>query len=375
MIFFVVDERHSFGVRYFLEDRAGLQRDRFQILTPDLLVHDHQFAPGTYVFALDNLLPAEHEVFGLMWSQLGQHGPGIRLLNHPRETMGRLALLQALHASGRSRVQAVRATEPIESLRFPVFLREETRHSGNLSPLLHSPGEVRGALRKLAVRGFHRRELLVVEFCDTADTRGVYRKYSAYIVGDRIIPRCLEFGTEWMIKHDPFAYNADRIAEELEYVASNPHDVQLREVFTLARVQYGRVDYALLDGGLQTWEINLNPTIGRHRPLAEDSAEVRQMRELRRDTNDIFYTRFLAAWEALDTHPAAPAEAVAVQVDQRLWLSARAERAAAWRGERHKRAVAWAANQPALAALWQLVKPALSLGRTRPTRGRTSVQP
>jgi len=374
MIFFVVDERRSFGFWYFIEDRADAQRNRFQILTPDVLEHDHQFAPGTYVFALDDLVPAEHEAFGLMWSQLGQHGPGIRLLNHPCETMGRLALLQALHASGRSRVQAVRATEPIESLRFPVFLREETRHSGNLSPLLHSPGEVRRALRKLAVRGFHRRELLVVEFCDTADVRGVFRKYSAYIVGDRIIPRSLEFGEDWMVKHDPLAYDADRIAEERDYVEANPHDARLREVFALAHVQYGRVDYALLDGALQVWEINLNPTIGRPRPREEESADVRRVRVLRRDTNDIFYTRFLAAWDALNTHPAAPGS-VAVHVDQRLWITARAERAAAWRGERHKRAVAWAANQPALAAVWQFVKPVLSHGETRPPRGGTSVQP
>ena len=37
----------------------------------------------------------------------------------------------------------------------------------------------------------------------------------------------------------------------------------LRRVFAVAGVDYGRVDYGVLDGVPQVWEINLNPTIGR----------------------------------------------------------------------------------------------------------------
>ena len=186
-----------------------------------------------------------------------------------------------------------------------MFLREETRHSGNLSALLNSPDEAHRELRRLTLRGFHRRELLAVEFCDTADARGIYRKYSAYVVGDRVIPRCLEFGRDWMVKHDPGAYNADRIAEEREYVESNPHEARLREVFAAASVRSGRIDYALLDGRLQVWGNQpANPTIGRHLPRGQESPDVRRVRELRRDTNDIFYARFLDAWQAVDTDPA-----------------------------------------------------------------------
>jgi hypothetical protein len=287
--------------------------------------------------------------------------------------MGRLALLRTLHAAGLSRIQAVRATEPMDSLHFPVFLREETGHSGNLTPLLHSPREVHRALRRLMLRGFRRRELLAVEFCDTGNTRGGYRKYSAYIVGERVIPRCLEFGSDWMVKHDPLAYDADRIDEEHEYVSSNPHDAPLREIFSLARVQYGRIDYALLDGRLQVWEINLNPTIGRHLPRGEESADARRVRELRRDTNDIFYTRFLAAWEAVDTETAVHG-AISVHVDARLWNAARTARAAARRGERHKRTVAWAASQPALSAAWRLLKRARPRGKKVLTGGAAPEQ-
>jgi hypothetical protein len=39
------------------------------------------------------------------------------------------------------------------------------------------------------------------------------------------------------------------------------HEASLREIFRLARIEYGRMDYALLGGRLQVWEINTNPTI------------------------------------------------------------------------------------------------------------------
>lgn len=51
------------------------------------------------------------------------------------------------------------------------------------------------------------------------------------------------------------------LAEEHDYVEKNPHEGRLREVFRLARIDYGRMDYGMLDGQVQVWEINTNPTI------------------------------------------------------------------------------------------------------------------
>lgn len=358
MITFVVPEGRSWGFEYFIEDRGGPHAHRFRILFSEHLAHAHRLAPGTYVFALDDLLPAECLALGSVWDQMARDVPAEYLLNHPARTLGRFALLRTLYESGRSRVRAVRATEPVESLHFPVFVREETQHTGNLTPLLRSPLEVRRALTALALRGFRRHELLLVEFCNTADSHGVFRKYSAYVVGDHIIPRCLEFGEHWMVKHNPLSYDADRIAQERDYVESNPHDAQLREIFALAQIRYGRADYAVLDGALQVWEINLLPTIGRFRPRQEESVETQRVREQRRVTTDTFYARFLAAWEALDTAPTEGGE-IAISVDERLWDAARAERTRWRRGERHKTLVAWAAEQRALVAMWGVLKPTL----------------
>ncbi len=42
------------------------------------------------------------------------------------------------------------------------------------------------------------------------------------------------------------------------YFKINPHEPELREIFRLAKIQYGRVDYSILNGTIQVWEINTN---------------------------------------------------------------------------------------------------------------------
>jgi hypothetical protein len=89
------------------------------------------------------------------------------------------------------------------------------------------------------------------------------------------------------------------VEEELEYVRTNPHRAQLEEIFTIAGVGYGRIDYSLLDGAVQTWEINLNPTIGRG--LRPASGRVpKELEPVRSETKAHFYSGFQAAWEAVD---------------------------------------------------------------------------
>ena len=103
-------------------------------------------------------------------------------------------------------------------------------------------------------------ELLLTEFCDTTDAAGVYRKFSTFIVGGRILPRHLFFSRQWMVKS--WQLQKERyLREEAEYLDANPHEPQLRQIFSVARVDYGRIDYSLLDGQIQTWEINTNPMI------------------------------------------------------------------------------------------------------------------
>jgi hypothetical protein len=139
-----------------------------------------------------------------------------------------------------------------------VFLRIEDDHEGRRSGLLDDAAALSQALDTLAAED--RARTIVVEFCDVGDARGVYRKYAALVIGDTVIARHLLGSTDWQVKEADLL-DADLLREEVEYVDSNPHEHELREVFALAHVDYGRVDYSLLDGRMQVWEINTNPTL------------------------------------------------------------------------------------------------------------------
>jgi hypothetical protein len=49
------------------------------------------------------------------------------------------------------------------------------------------------------------------------------------------------------------------LLEERDYVMANPHEAALRTIFAIAKIAYGRIDYGMVDGRPQVWEINTDP--------------------------------------------------------------------------------------------------------------------
>jgi len=132
-------------------------------------------------------------------------------------------------------------------------MRAEDDHAGPLTELLPTLEAARRARRRYP-------DALLVEFLDTADGDGVYRKYSAFRVGDAIVPRHVLFSRHWVVKH-PELLDPAYLAEELRYLEDNPHEAALRRIFDTAGLTWGRVDYSVHDGVVQTWEINTNPLL------------------------------------------------------------------------------------------------------------------
>jgi hypothetical protein len=230
-------------------------------------------APGVYIFS-DLELFSDTELVSVieLWHRLSQIGPNVRLLNDPQRLLRRYALLRTLHETGINRhnvyrVSDVLASGPPADVRFPVFVRDEYAHTGNRSELLHNWADVRAAVGKLVgtprqyARGVYSLDnLLIVEWSDTSDAAGVYRRFGAFVVGDTIVARELTCARHWRVKDWAFV-EAERLAEARGYVAENPDADFLLDVARRANVDYGRFDYALLDGRPQIWEINTNPTV------------------------------------------------------------------------------------------------------------------
>lgn len=300
MIHFVVPRSTEFGIQDYLALRGQGLAGRLEVLHYEDLPRRTSLPSGGYVFsALDQLLPPGRQVACQVYDQLTRAGQGVRALNDPAATLLRYDLLDALFRFGLNRHRAARATEDLSGLRFPLFLREENRHTGALTRLLQTPAELEAELGMALVRGLRLEELLAVEFWETADAAGYYRKYTAFIVGTEIIPRALNYGRFWALKHSGTEFTREMLAEERDYVRSNPHEAQLRRIFDAGRVEYGRIDYSLKDGAVETWEINLNPTIGRgRRPSSGTIPDALQ--PLREEARVHFFSRLQAALEALD---------------------------------------------------------------------------
>lgn len=321
MIHFLVTAAQEHSIRDYLSSRGESLAGRIRILHYEDLPAQLRFERGTYVLsALEYVSPPTRALLVAIHGQL-EKVDGFRFLNHPVRTLGRFELLRELERRGRNPFRAFRAGGDLAGLRFPVFLRGERSHDGAVSPLLRSRREVEAAIGRALIAGRRLGDLLVVEFCDTADHEGRYRKYGAFVIGDRIVSRRFDYGRAWMLKREGSEFSAAMGLEELEYVRTDPHAEALREICDLAAVGYGCVDYAVKDGRIVVWEINVAPRIGPGRgdvrvpkPPEYEAVQAR--------TREVFHPRLRAAFEALDAPAVGPA--VAVDVDPALGRAARA---------------------------------------------------
>ncbi len=260
MIFYLVTTRGQSTIRDYLRTRGRSLAGMVTVIPYERLHLMRTLPLGVYVFSdVERLGPEDAERAAEVWQALARHGPP--LLNHPTRSMRRFELLRTLRDHGVNVHDVHRLVDLRRPERFPVFIRRENDHAGSLSALLHTPDDLAAEIARFERDGRYRDDLIITEFCDTAGPDGVFRKYSAYRVGDRIVPRHVLFSRSWAVKIVDLVEPA-YVAEELAYVEGNPHAAALREIFDLTRIDFGRIDYGVRNGRIQVWEINTNPILG-----------------------------------------------------------------------------------------------------------------
>jgi hypothetical protein len=135
----------------------------------------------------------------------------------------------------------------------------------------------------------------------------------------------------WMVKSVSNTPTVESAREEFHYVETNPHADWLGQVFEVAGVDYGRIDYGVLNGRPQAWEINLNPTLGARLGHGREPRPP-EVEAIQNRTREISHGRLRAAFSALDTDDRG--EPVVVRLNRELLASARAELAARRRSRR-----------------------------------------
>lgn len=318
MITFWVERSGAFGPEEYLRGRGAPLADRIAVQPYQWDRAAIDVATGPQVFSgLDQLTGPELVGVTELRRQFAQLVPGIPLLNNPTRCLFRRDLLDTLADRGINRFRAYPADQAGRITRFPVFVRGDRDHGGSFTGLLHSQREVERALFALRLRGWRLSDLLIVEFCETVDGAGVYRKYSAFRVGNAIVPTHVMRGSHWVVKSEGSDRTRESFEEDLAFVEGNPHERWLREIFTLAGVDYGRMDYGVQGDVPQVWEINLNPTLVRRAGKSRVQLEP-ALADLRERARGLAHSKLREAFAALDTGEAPRALTVHVNPEIRV---------------------------------------------------------
>jgi len=262
MIIYLCTKRNSEAMASWLRTWGRSMANHIAVMPYDGLTEYRSLPPAAYLFAdLELITDAQRRLAASLWNQLSATGRRARLLNHPTRSLMRYDLLKTLHRRELLAYNVYRATELPAQLKYPVFVRVANDHSGSRTPLLHNRQHVESAIVNSLLLGHEPEQILVVEFYDASDQAGVYHKYGAFRIGQRIVPRHLIFSRNWVIKRADEIVSAAYLALERKWMETNPHESQLKEIFDLAQIEYGRIDYCVRDGKVQCWEINTAPTI------------------------------------------------------------------------------------------------------------------
>lgn len=258
MIRFLHTRGHGYTLR---EAQKARTAPAISLMNYDAFIRARWLRRATYVFTdLDRLSYWDLELTSHLYLQL--KSAGLPVWNNPATVKFRYPLLRALHAAGLNDFNAYRVDELTAAIRFPVFLRKLQGHREPVSGLLPTRAELDEAIANAIAQGTPAENLIVIEYAGEPVQPGLYRKLSAFRIGDAIVPHLSVHDRHWLVKYGrPFDDIENLYQEEHQILQSNPHAEHLKKVFDLAGIEYGRADYGFYQGRIQIYEINTNPHV------------------------------------------------------------------------------------------------------------------
>ena len=258
MIIFVVTREHPYTLKSAVEQSPGLD---LRVVGYDRLFSATRFPRATYVFTDLDRLPAWQVQRAADQYRL-LRDRGVRVLNDPARLLSRHGLLRKLFRKGINDFDAYRVEEEITPARWPVFLRAEGDHKAPLSGLLYNWDEARRAIDSAVEAGKPVSSMLLIEYAAEPVRPGLFRKLSIFRIGDASFAANCVHENNWLVKYGTNGIAPlDLYEADLRIVEDNPYGAALKPVFEAASIEYGRADFGIVGGKVQTYEINSNPTV------------------------------------------------------------------------------------------------------------------
>ena len=247
---------------------------------------------ATYVFTdCDRLSAGERRVAAALYRCL--RDGGVRVLNDPARIPSRFGLLRALHDRGINAFNAYRVEEGVRPQRWPVFLREEGGHELPLSGLLADWASVETAVEAAIANGHSLPNLVLIEYAGEPVAPGLFRRLSAYRVGEARFAALCVHDDQWLVKTGKMGIATDDLYRDEQRIArQHPYCAAVDPVFEAFGIEYGRLDFGLLAGVPQVFEINTNPTV---------KFPAEHPNPIRVDTYGVVNANYLAALAGIDS--------------------------------------------------------------------------
>jgi hypothetical protein len=261
MLVFVTTPGHSYSVKSLVEQTFGAETPACQVTTYYALIGDAKTVRATHIFTdIERLYDWELSLAAHLYRSLRE--AGISCLNDPARVMCRYELLRTLHAQAINPFNVYRAEDRPKPARFPVFLRREYDHRGVLTDLIPNQAILDAALRRAPEVGLPLRGVIVVEFASEPVAPGVWQKFNTFRVGNAVQVNHAVWQDRWCVKDGTYGLAAEEmLVDERDAVFSNRFAEQLRPIFEIGRLEWGRADHATFEGREIVYEANTNPQI------------------------------------------------------------------------------------------------------------------
>lgn len=262
-LYYICTYDHRYTIKLLLRQLHRLNVT-FISLPYEALFRASRLNAASYIFAdFDRLSSTELTAAAAVYRKLA--AAGAKLINDPALALNRDDTIRRLHHAGLCDFTCYSPRSGERPERFPVFLRTITGHRGVLSDLLHSEAECEIALNRAISQGYPLHDLVFIEYAAQPHPEtGFFQKHSAYFVDGTVVPSNIVNERNWVAKFgEANLATPAQYAQERHQMDDYPHEAWVREVFTCLNVGYGRLDFGLVDGRPQAYEVNTNPTLGR----------------------------------------------------------------------------------------------------------------
>ena len=258
MIRFIVTSGHGYTLR---TTRSQAKPTRIEIISYDQLIRSRRIRRATTIFTdLDRLSTSDLELASALYRCLA--ASKVPVLNDPARAKTRYAMLRALHEAGLNDFNAYRVEEERLPKRYPVFLRRDAGHGVPLSGLLDNREQVVRAIESALEGGAPERNLVIIEYAAEPIAPGIFRKLAVSRIGDRLVPQSSVHDDNWLVKYGKLGVaTEEHYKEEARIFKEMPYAEAMWRAFEIASISYGRADFGLVDGRVQVYEINTNPTV------------------------------------------------------------------------------------------------------------------